>query len=60
MVTRKMEETYLRIFMDGIDRTRVAPTFLGFADGRKLTPILRWGTPEPEQFHFDLVEFETF
>ena len=32
------------IFMDRVHRARVAPTFLGFADGRKLIQFLRWGT----------------
>lgn len=31
------------IFMDRVDRAGVAPTFLGFADGRKLITILEVG-----------------
>lgn len=32
------------IFTGEVDRTRITPTFLGFADGRKLIPFLSRGT----------------
>lgn len=32
------------IFIDEVDGTRISPTFLGSADGKKLIPFSRWGT----------------